>query len=176
MKPTEWIWRDGALVQWSDATVHVSAHALHYGSSVFEGIRAYATKQGVQIFWLRDHIVRLVDSARVYGMPLAFDVEAIERACKDVVRANKLPHAYVLLRDMGIEVREGRLPRELLHMADEAFLTGTAAEITGIRSVDRIQVGDGKVGPVTRALQKAFYGLFDGSTQDRRGWLDPVGA
>ena len=145
MKPTEWIWRDGALVKWSDATVHVSAHALHYGSSVFEGIRAYATKQGVQIFRL-----------------LLLGITRDTMIC--------------LLRDMGIEVREGRLPRELLHMADEAFLTGTAAEITGIRSVDRIQVGDGKVGPVTRALQKAFYGLFDGSTQDRRGWLDPVGA
>ena len=174
MKPTEWIWRDGALVKWSDATVHVSAHALHYGSSVFEGIRAYATKQGVQIFRLRDHIVRLVDSARVYGMPLAFDVAAIERACKDVVRANKLPHAYV--RPLVFRGSPPSVDSAMLHMADEAFLTGTAAEITGIRSVDRIQVGDGKVGPVTRALQKAFYGLFDGSTQDRRGWLDPVGA
>lgn len=304
MKPTEWIWRDGALVKWADATVHVSAHALHYGSSVFEGIRAYATRQGAQFFRLRDHVVRLVDSARVYSMPLQHDVAALTKACKDVVRANKLPHAYVrplvfrgagpltldptsspvetvvlawewghylsapdaaidvkvsswrrvtmgtvpalakaggnylssqlirlearrdgyvdgialstdgglseasganlfvvrngvvhtpdvgssillgvtrdtmicLLRDMGVEVREGRLPRELLHMADEAFLTGTAAEITGIRSVDRVQIGDGKVGPITRALQGAFYGLFDGTTQDRRGWLDPVGA
>ena len=77
MKHTEWIWRDGALVKWNDATVHVSAHALHYGSSVFEGIRAYATKQGVQFFRLRDHLVRLIDSARVYGMPLQHDLAAL---------------------------------------------------------------------------------------------------
>jgi branched-chain amino acid aminotransferase len=302
MKPTQWIWRDGALVNWNDATTHVSAHALHYGSSVFEGIRAYATNSGVQFFRLRDHLVRLIDSARTYSMPLPHDLAALIKACKDVVRENRLPHAYVrplvyrgagpltldptsspvetvviawewghylaapetaidvkvsswrrvtmgtlpalakaggnylssqlirleakrdgyvdgialstdgglseasganlflvrngvihtpdagssillgitrdsmiqLAQDLGLEVREGRLPRELLHLADEVFLTGTAAEITGVKSVDRIQVGDGKVGPITKRLQQAFYGLFDGRTTDRHGWLEPV--
>lgn len=302
MKPTKWIWRDGVLVDWHQATTHVSAHALHYGSSVFEGIRAYATSRGPQYFRLRDHLVRLLDSARVYGMPVHHDLAALTKACKDVVRENGLPHAYVrplvfrgpgplsldptpspvetvvlawewghylaapdhaidvrvsswrrvapgtlpamakaggnylssqlirleatrdgyadgialaadgvlseasganlflvrngvlhtpdagssillgvtrdtvirLAKDLGIEVREGRLPRELLHMADEAFLTGTAAEITGIKSVDRVQVGEGVVGPVTKRLQQAFFGLFDGRTKDVHGWLDPV--
>lgn len=302
MKPTPWIWRDGALIAWQDATTHVSAHALHYGSSVFEGIRAYATKDGVQFFRLRDHLVRLLDSARVYSMPLAHDLATLTKACKDVVRENHLPHAYVrplvfraagplsldptsspvetvviawewghylaapdtaidvhvsswrrvalgtlpalakaggnylssqlirleakregykdgialstdgglseasganlflvrdgvihtpdvgssillgitrdsmirIAKDLGLEVREGRLPRELLYTADEVFLTGTAAEITGVKSVDRIQVGNGAVGPITKRLQQAFYGLFDGSTQDRHGWLEKV--
>lgn len=302
MKPVKWIWRDGALVDWQSATTHVTAHALHYGSSVFEGIRAYATKDGVRFFRLTDHLVRLLDSARVYGMPLVHDLAVLTKACKDVVRENGLPHAYVrplvfrgagplsldptnspvetvvvawewghylaapdtaidvrvsswrrvapgtlpamakaggnylssqlirleakrdgysdgialaadgvlseasganlfvvrngvihtpdagssillgvtrdtviqLAKGLGLEVREGRLPRELLHMADEVFLTGTAAEITGIKSVDRVQVGDGKVGRITKQLQKAFFGLFDGSTKDVHGWLEPL--
>jgi branched-chain amino acid aminotransferase len=242
MKPTEWIWRDGALVKWNDATVHVSAHALHYGSSVFEGIRAYATKQGVQFFRLHDHVVRLVDSARVYSMPLVYDVAALERACKDVVRANKLPHAYVrplvfrgagpltldptsspvetvvlawewghylAAPDTAIDVKisswrrvaMGTLPAlakaggnylssQLIRLEAkrDGYVDGIALSTDGglseasganlflVRNgvVHTPDVGSSILLGITRALQKAFYGLFDGSTQDRHGWLDPV--
>jgi branched-chain amino acid aminotransferase len=80
----------------------------------------------------------------------------------------------MLARDAGIEVVERAVPRELLYIADEIFLTGTAAEITPVRSVDRIQVGSGQRGPLTRRLQDAFFGLFSGKTVDSRGWLDLV--
>ena len=79
-----------------------------------------------------------------------------------------------LARERGIEVREMSIPRELLYLADEAFFTGTAVEITPIRSVDRLPVGNGKRGPVTETLQNAFFGLFSGKTPDRWGWLDYV--
>ena len=79
-----------------------------------------------------------------------------------------------LARERGIEVRELPLPREFLYLADEAFFTGTAAEITPIRSVDRLPVGSGKRGPVTEVLQSAFFGLFSGATEDKWGWLDRV--
>jgi len=79
-----------------------------------------------------------------------------------------------LARERGLEVRECALPRELLYIADEAFFTGTAVEITAIRSVDRIPVGSGRCGPITESLQHAFYGLFSGKTADKWGWLDQV--
>jgi branched-chain amino acid aminotransferase len=79
-----------------------------------------------------------------------------------------------LARDRGLEVKETAIPRELLYIADELFMTGTAAEITPIRSVDRLPVGTGKRGPITEALQGAFFGLFSGKTADKWGWLDPV--
>ena len=74
----------------------------------------------------------------------------------------------------GLTIVEQNIPREMLYMADEVFLTGTAAEITPVRSVDRITVGNGRRGPVTEALQKQFFGLFDGSTPDKWGWLEPI--
>jgi branched-chain amino acid aminotransferase len=79
-----------------------------------------------------------------------------------------------LARERGIETRECGIPRELLYLADEAFFTGTAVEITPIRSVDRIPIGAGKRGPVTETLQSAFFGLFSGKTPDKWGWLDAV--
>jgi branched-chain amino acid aminotransferase len=285
--------------------VHVGAHALHYGSSVFEGIRVYATPQGSQYFRLADHTQRLLLSAKVYDLTIAYSAEAIDRACEAVVVANGLSSAYVrpiayragftfslapgadvpvdlaivaiewgsmhgaqaledgvdvcvsswnraapntyptgvkaggnylssqliaqeavrggfaegialapggllsegagenlfivrggkiytppvgcsilagitrdsvlaLAQDLGIDVVEQVLPREFLYFADEVFMTGTAAEITPVRSVDRKPVGEGQPGPITRALQKTFFGLFDGSTLDRRSWLTPV--
>jgi branched-chain amino acid aminotransferase len=81
-----------------------------------------------------------------------------------------------LARDLGYEVIEMELPRDLLYVSDEVFFTGTAAEVTPVRSVDRIEVGNGGRGPVTKALQDAFFGLFDGRTKDQYGWLDVVGA
>uniref|UniRef100_UPI001BD20EA9 aminotransferase class IV n=1 Tax=Serratia marcescens TaxID=615 RepID=UPI001BD20EA9 len=79
-----------------------------------------------------------------------------------------------LAKDMGFEVREQVLSRESLYLADEVFMSGTAAEITPVRSVDGIQVGIGKCGPVTKQIQQAFFGLFSGKTEDKYGWLDPV--
>jgi branched-chain amino acid aminotransferase len=79
-----------------------------------------------------------------------------------------------LARERGIEIRETSIPREMLYIADELFFTGTAAEVTPIRSVDRIQVGIGRRGPVTETLQKAFFGLFTGTTADKWGWLHYV--
>jgi branched-chain amino acid aminotransferase len=79
-----------------------------------------------------------------------------------------------LARDLGIPVIEAGIPREMLYISDEVFFTGTAAEITPIRSIDRIQVGDGLVGPVTRSLQKEFFGIVRGEKPDRFHWLTPV--
>ncbi|MGA8708405.1 MAG: branched-chain amino acid transaminase [Steroidobacteraceae bacterium] len=303
---TPYIWFNGKLVAWEKATVHVLAHALHYGSSVFEGVRAYETPRGVAIFRLRDHTRRLFDSAKVYRIQIPFSSEQINDACRQVIAVNALSRgAYIrpvafrgygeigvapkidppvevavaawewgkylgdesaaagvdvcvsswqrvapntlpalakaggnylssqlisqeakrlgfaegiglatdgtvsegagenlfvvkdgvlltpslahsvlggltrdtvmtLARQMGLEVREISIPREMLYLADELFFTGTAVEITPIRSVDRITVGVGHRGPVTEKLQKAFFGLFTGATQDQWGWLDYV--
>ncbi|MBS0578713.1 MAG: branched-chain amino acid transaminase [Proteobacteria bacterium] len=303
---TQFIWFNGKLVPWEKATVHVLSHALHYGSSVFEGVRAYPTPKGVAVFRLRDHTRRLFDSAKIYRIHLPFSVEQINEACRQVISANALSQgAYIrpvafrgygeigvtpkhepptevavaawewgkylgaeaeelgvdaciaswqrvapntipalakaggnylssqliggearrlgfaegiglssdgtlsegsgenlflvkdgvlltpglshsvlggltrdsvmrLARERGIEVREAALPRELLYIADEAFFTGTAVEITPIRSVDRLPIGNGKRGPITETLQNAFFGLFSGKTPDKWGWLDYV--
>jgi len=303
---TQYIWFNGKLVPWEKATVHVLSHALHYGSSVFEGVRAYATHQGVAIFRLRDHTRRLFDSAKIYRITVPYSAEQLNAAQREVVAVNGLKNgAYLrpvafrgygeigvapkidppvdvavaawewgkylgaeseaegvdvcvsswqrvapntlpalakaagnylssqlismearrlgfvegiglapdgtvsegagenlflirdgvihtpgfahsvlggitrdsvirLARDLGYEVRETSIPRELMYIADELFFTGTAAEITPIRSVDRLVIGAGRRGPVTEKLQKAFFGLFTGATPDRYGWLEPV--
>ena len=303
---TQYIWFNGKLVHWEKATVHVLAHALHYGSSVFEGVRAYETPKGVAIFRLREHTQRLFDSAKIYRITVPFQAEQISAACREVIAVNNLSKgAYIrpvafrgygeigvapkveppievavaawewgkylgheseeqgvdvcisswqrvapnplpalakaggnylssqlisleakrlgfaegiglapdgtvsegagenlfvvkdgviltpglshsvlsgitrdtvmrLARDRGYEVRETSIPRELLYIADELFFTGTAAEVTPIRSVDRIQVGIGRRGPITEVLQKAFFGLFNGTTPDKYNWLDYV--
>ena len=303
---TPFIWFNGKLVPWEKAQVHVLAHALHYGSSVFEGIRAYETPSGVAIFRLKDHTRRLFDSAKIYRIQLPFSADEINDACRQTIAANELARgAYIrpiafrgygeigvtpkndppvdvaiaawewgkylgheseemgvdacisswqrvapntipalakaggnylssqligsearrlgfdegiglstdgtlsegsgenifvvkdgvlltpalahsvlggltrdavirLARERGLEVRETAIPRELLYVADEAFFTGTAVEITPIRSVDRLPVGAGARGPITQSLQAAFFGLFSGKTQDKWGWLDYV--
>jgi branched-chain amino acid aminotransferase len=303
---TQYIWFNGKLVPWEKATVHVLSHALHYGSSVFEGVRAYATPKGVAIFRLSEHTRRLFDSAKIYRIAIPFTPEQLNAAQRDVIAANGLKNgAYLrpvafrgygeigvapkveppvdvavaawewgkylgaeseaegvdvcvsswqrvapntipamakaagnylssqlisleakrlgfaegiglapdgtvsegagenlfvirdgviftpgfahsvlggitrdsvikLARDMGYEVRETSVPREMLYIADEVFFTGTAAEVTPIRSVDRITVGAGRRGPITEKLQKAFFGLFTGATPDKYGWLEPV--
>ena len=303
---TQFIWFNGKLVPWEKATVHVLAHALHYGSSIFEGVRAYETPRGVAIFRLRDHTRRLLESAKIYRINMPYSAEALNDACRQVIAANGLKRgAYIrpvafkgygeigvspkndpptdvavaawewgrylghesesggvdvcvsswqrvapntlpalakaggnylssqliaaearrlgfaegiglttegnlsegsgenlflvkdgvlltptlahsvlggltrdtvirLARERGLEVRECALPREMLYLADEAFFTGTAVEVTAISSVDRIPVGTGRVGPITESLQNAFYGLFSGKTADKWGWLDYV--
>ncbi|MCS6939222.1 MAG: branched-chain amino acid transaminase [Roseiflexus sp.] len=304
IRESKYIWFNGEMVPWEKATVHVMTHALHYGSSVFEGIRAYETPRGAAIFRLREHIRRLFDSCRIYRMEPPFTPDQIFEACRAVVRENGLTNAYIrpliwrgygemglnplrspveamvaamewgaylgaeglengvdvhvsswqrvapntlpamakaggnylssqlivmeaarngyaegialdvhgwlsegsgenlflirdgiiytppvtaallpgitrdavmtLARQMGYEVREQNLPREMLYLADELFFTGTAAEVTPIRSVDKLPVGNGKRGPITTAIQKAFFGLFSGETEDRWGWLTLV--
>jgi branched-chain amino acid aminotransferase len=304
IRESKYIWFNGEMVPWEKATVHVMTHALHYGSSVFEGIRAYETPQGAAIFRLREHIRRLFDSCRIYRMDPPFTPDQVFEACRAVVRENGLKNAYIrplvwrgygemglnplrspvevmvaamewgaylgaeglehgvdvhvsswqrvapntlpamakaggnylssqlivmeaarngyaegialdvhgwlsegsgenlfLIRDgviytppvtaallpgitrdavitlaqqLGYQVREQNLPREMLYLADELFFTGTAAEVTPIRSVDKLPVGSGKRGPITTAVQKAFFGLFSGETEDRWGWLTPA--
>ena len=303
MQYPPYIWQNGQIKPWAEATVHVMAHALHYGSSVFEGIRCYATPNGPAIFRLNDHNRRLFASAKIYEMPMPYSVEELNTACRDVIKANGLPRGYLrpiafrglggfglsadcptdvavaawdmgrylgedvleagidacvsswqrvapntipagakaggnylsgqlvarearrlgfgegialastgllsegagenlflvmdgelhttpisaallngitrntlitLARDVGLKVIERDLPREYLYLCDELFMCGTAAEVTPIRSVDGRQVGDGKPGPITRKLQDLFFGLFDGRTPDKYGWLNPV--
>jgi branched-chain amino acid aminotransferase len=304
IRESKYIWFNGEMVPWEKATVHVMTHALHYGSSVFEGVRAYETPQGAAIFRLREHIRRLFDSCRIYRMDPPFTPDQVFEACRAVVRENGLKNAYIrplvwrgygemglnplrspvevmvaamewgaylgaeglehgvdvhvsswqrvapntlpamakaggnylssqlivmeaarngyaegialdvhgwlsegsgenlfLIRDgviytppvtaallpgitrdavitlaqqLGYQVREQNLPREMLYLADELFFTGTAAEVTPIRSVDKLPVGSGKRGPITTAIQKAFFGLFSGETEDRWGWLTPA--
>jgi branched-chain amino acid aminotransferase len=305
----EWIWKDGELVPWKDATVHLLSTAVQFGSSVFEGIRCYATPEGPAIFRLPEHVRRLMDSATIYRMRPDWSVDAMVEACREVIRANALESAYVrpmilrgygaaglhavdspietwvaawpwgaylgaealekgvdvctsswaraapntfpvaakaaghynaaqlmkaqavadgyaeaialgpgglvsegsgqnlflvrdgvlitpfldgtslagitrdtvlhLAHDRGIPTREQHVPREALYIADELFFSGTASEITPIRSVDRIPVGTsrggpGGVGPMTRALQEDFLAVVTGQVPDRHGWLTAV--
>jgi len=306
IQPTEKIWHNGAFINWEDAKIHVLAHTLHYGSTVFEGIRCYRTPSGPAIFRAGEHVRRLTDSARVYRMDLGFSRESLVQALQDLVRVNRMKACYIrpvafrgvgemgvlplrnpievyiacwewgkylgaealaegvdvcvsswtrlapntlpamakasanymnsqlikmeavvngyaegialdttgyvsegsgenifvardgrlhtpplatsvlpgitrdsvlcLARELGIPVIEQAIPREMLYIADEVFFTGTAAEITPIRSVDRIQVGTGRIGPITRRLQEVFFGIIRGETEDRHGWLTLVEA
>jgi len=301
----EFIWFNGELKPWADANVHVLSHSLHYGSSVFEGIRCYDTPKGSMVFRHKEHMQRLKDSAKIYRFPLNYTVEELMQACRETLIANKLKSAYIrplgfignvglgvcppegynfdlaiaafewgaylgedalakgvdamvsswtrmapntiptmakaggnylsslligtearrqgfsegisldvnghvaecsgenifvvkdgvlytpkstdsillgitrdsimkLAQDLGYEVREESMSREFLYLGDEVFMSGTAAEITPVSSIDRIQIGTGCRGPVTEQLQKRFFGLFDGTTEDKYGWLDPV--
>lgn len=305
MKFSDYIWMNGQLVPWQNATVHVMTHALHYGTSVFEGIRSYAVPEGAAIFRLDAHLKRLYDSAKVYRIDIRYSFEELRQACFLTVAKNRLSSAYIrplvfrgfgsigvvpppdapievviaafeidaylgrdglengidacvsswhrtnsatnpvlakagghylnayligsearrhgyaegisvnasglvaegsaenlfiirngkiytpplaaailggitrdsiiqLARDAGIEVIEEAIPRELLYTCDELFMTGTAAEVTPIRSVDRLPVGNGRPGPITQMIQKRFFGLFSGQTPDQHSWLDMV--
>jgi len=301
---TKYIWRNGEYVAWEDATVHVTTHALHYGSSVFEGIRAYATPDGPAVFRLRPHTDRLVTGCKVARIEMPYAAEELDEVIVNIVRMNEHESAYIrplvfrgagplglegrscpteamiltmdwgrylgneaiengvdvqvsswrriapdtfaslakiggqyvnsqfitmeakdngftegialdvngyvsegagenifvisngivytpgawasilmgitrdtvltLLADLGYEVRYEPIAREMLYMADEIFFTGTAAEITPIRSVDRLQVGEGKPGPITKAVQKEFFDITSGKVPDRHGWLTHV--
>ncbi|MDO6680359.1 branched chain amino acid aminotransferase [Shewanella sp. 10N.286.52.C2] len=302
---SELIWFNGEIMPWQDAKVHVMTHAMHYGSSVFEGIRIYDTHLGPAGFRLTDHVQRLFDSAKIYRMNVPFSFDQVMQACSDSVLKNNLPSAYirplifmgdvgmgitppidaqcdmvvaafswgaylgeesmdagvdvavtswqrlapntiptgakaggnylssqlisteakrngfdegialdtnglvsegaganlfivkngkiytppataailkgitrdtimVLAKELGYEVIEEAMAREFLYVADEIFMTGTAAEIVPVRSVDRIEVGAGKRGPVTQQIQQSFFGLFNGETEDKWGWLEPL--
>ena len=298
------IWMNGQLVPWHDAKIHVMSHVIHYGTSVFEGMRCYRTPQGPSIFRLHDHIKRLFDSAKVYRMKIPFTMAQLVAASKEIIRINGLETAYVrpvvyrgyfalgvdpsrcpvdvaigalnwgkylgeeaiangvdvcvstwnrmapntmpamakagsnymnsqlikmeammygytegigldvngyvsegsgenifLVRDqilytptfassilggitrdcvikiakeLGYDVVETTLPREFLYLSDEVFFTGSAAEITPIRSIDKIQIGEGKRGPITEKIQQRFFEYVNGEREDIHGWHDYI--
>jgi branched-chain amino acid aminotransferase len=302
IQPTANIWRNGDLIPWDSAQIHVMSHVVHYGSSVFEGIRCYTQPEGAGVFRLVEHMRRLLDSAKIYRMPVAYSLDQLCSAVVDVVEANQVAPCYIrpviirgygeigvnpknapvdvyianfpwgkyfkaehggadvcisswnrlapntmpslakaganymnsqlirmeadangyaegialdvngylsegsgenlfvvrggtlytsplansvlngitrdailtLARHHGITVVEQALPRELLYIADEAFFTGTAAEVTPLRSVDRILIADGKPGAITRLLSEEFFGIVNGTRPDRFNWLTPV--
>jgi branched-chain amino acid aminotransferase len=299
------IWFNGELRESEECTVHIASHALHYGSSVFEGIRAYETPDGTFIFRGRDHLERLRYSAGVYRMPMPYSVDELHAACRETVRDSGLKSAYIrplvsrgncglgvipknmnlvdvaimvspwgaylgeeglkngikacitswsrlapntmppgvkaggnylssqligfeardrgfeegiglgtdgllsegageniflvlkgklltppasssilsgitrdtvitLAAEQGIQTHEQTISREQLYAADEIFMTGTAAEVTPVRQVDHMTIGNGGCGAVTKKLQDAFFGLFNGQTSDNWSWLEPV--
>jgi branched-chain amino acid aminotransferase len=304
MTPTESIWHNGRLIAWSDAKIHVLSHVVSYGSSVFEGIRCYETESGPAVFRLREHMRRMLDSAKIYRMTIPYSLDELSSAVLETIQASGLSSCYVrpialrgygvigvhggknpietyiacwewgkylgeealaqgvdvcvsswnrmapntlpalskaggnymnsqlirmeadvngyaegialdtngyisegsgenifiirdgkmitpplgtsvlpgitrdtviqIARDLGVPLVESVIPREALYIADEVFFTGTAAEITPIRSVDRIPIGAGHRGPVTEQLQKEFFGIVNGTVPDRHGWLTPV--
>jgi branched-chain amino acid aminotransferase len=301
IETTNYIWHNGELIPWEKAQIHVMSHVVHYGSSVFEGIRCYAQPNGAGVFRLPEHMQRLCDSAKIYRMPLDYTAEELATAVVDVIEANGVAPCYIrpiafrgygeigvnplkspvevyianfpwgkyvpgnagadvcisswnrlapntmpslakaganymnsqlirmeaeingyaegigldvngylsegsgenlflvrgdvlytsplansvlngitrssilqLAKQFGITVVEQALPREMLYICDEAFFTGTAAEVTHLRSVDRILVGDGTMGPITTKLHKAFFDIVNGHAPDRFNWLTPV--
>jgi branched-chain amino acid aminotransferase len=301
LQTTENIWHNGQMIPWEQANIHVMSHVVHYGSSVFEGIRTYTQPGGAGIFRLHEHMQRFRDSAYIYRMPLGYSVEELSQAVVDVVEANGVAPCYIrpvafrgygeigvnplkspveiyianfpwgkyvpgndganvcisswnrlapntmpslakaganymnsqlirmeaeingydegialdvngtlsegsgenlflvrggvlyttplansvlngitrasvltLAKDLGIPVVEQALPREFLYISDEAFFTGTAAEVTHLRSVDRILIGDGTMGPITKRIHDEFFALVNGTKPDRHNWLTPV--
>lgn len=298
------VWMNGRLVAWKDATIHLASHVIHYGSSIFEGLRAYDTPRGTALFRLHDHTRRLYNSCKIYRMEVPYSQDEFNGAVIETVRANGLKSCYVrpivyrgynslgvnpfpnpvdcavlvwewgkyfgpeaiengvdvcvsswwriapntfpalakaganymnsqlikmealldgyeegialnirghisegsgeniflvkdgtvltpplsssilpgitrdsvmtLFREMGVRCVEETIPRELLYLADEVFFTGSAAEVTPIRSIDKIVIGNGKRGPVTEKVQKAFFDVIDGKREDVHHWLTLV--
>ena len=297
------IWKDGHMVDWRDATLHMLTHSLHYGMAVFEGVRAYNTANGTAIFRLKEHTQRLFNSAKIFQMKVPFDMETIMNAQLEVVRANKLESCYLrplvwigsekmgvsargntihvgiaawpwgaylgeeglakgirvktssftrhhvnvsmvrakasgyyinsilanqevtadgydeallldtegyvsegagenvfivksgkiytpdlascldgitrdsvvtIARDLGIEVIEKRITRDEVYCADEAFFTGTAAEVTPIRELDGRAIGEGSRGPVTEKIQSMFFDIVGGKADKYKHWLTRV--
>jgi len=301
LKAVDWIWRDGEFVPWEDAKLHLLSTAVQFGTSVFEGMRAYNTAKGPAIFRLEAHIRRLFDSARIYRMVPDYTPENVAAVSREIVAKNGLEDCYIrpmilrgfgapglnpmnspietyvaawawgtylgegalaggvdvcvtswqrampntfparakaggqyvnaqlmkmeavtngyadaialgpgglvsegtgmnlflvregviitpvldgtslvgitrgaviqMAQDLGYEVRSEPVPREALYTADEMFFTGTAAEVTPVRSVDRIEVGTGQAGPITLALQKHFMATVRAQNDDPHGYL-----
>ena len=302
IQKTEKIWHNGKLINWNDATIHVMSHVIHYGSSVFEGVRCYELPSGPAIFRATEHIQRLLDSSKVYRIDVPFTRDEIVKGMVETIANNGVWPCYIrpivlrgygeagvnpfnsptevyiinypwgkylggendgcdvcvsswtrlapntlpamakaganymnsqlikmeaimngyvegialdvtgfvsegsgenlflvhrdklitaplgnsvlpgitrdsvlqIARDLNIPIVEQMIPREMLYIADEAFFTGTAAEVTPIRSVDKIKVGNGTVGPVAKAIQKEFYSIVHGEKADRHQWFTPV--
>ncbi len=298
------VWINGKLVPWKDANIHIASHVIHYGSSIFEGFRAYNTPKGTAIFRNSAHIKRLYNSCKMYRMEIPFTQEELEQAVIQTIKANKLKACYIrpvvyrgygnlgvdpfpnpidcailvwewgqylgkkalengvdvkistwqrmapntfpalaksganymnsqlikmeallegyvegialnvrghisegsgenifivingeihtpplsssilpgitrdavicLAKDLGITLVEETLPREMLYIAEEVFFTGSAAEITPIRSVDKITIGNGRRGPVVKRLQDEFFAYINGERKDKYRWLTYV--
>lgn len=298
------LWFSGKIVEWKDATIHVMSHVVHYGSSVFEGLRCYDTPKGSAIYRLGDHVHRLFNSAKIYRMDIPFTEQEIFAACVEVIRLNGWKDAYLrpivfrgydslgvapgncpievvvgawhwgkylgeealaqgvdvrvaswnriapntmpalakcganymnsqlikmeamvdgyvegigldtagyvsegsgenifivyngevltpplgasilpgitratvieLIKELGVSVKEMLIPREMLYIAEEVFFTGSAAEITPIRSIDRIKIGKGRRGSLTEQLQKRFFDYVNGELPDEHRWLTYV--
>ena len=302
IQTTSKIWHNGNLIPWEQANIHVMSHVIHYGSSVFEGLRCYGQPQGSAVFRLPEHMQRLLDSAKIYRMELPYTLDELCAGAVDLIEANGVSPCYVrpialrgygemgvspkgspveiyianfpwgkymagsdngsdvcvsswnrmapntmpslakagsnymnsqlirmeadingyaegialdvnglvsegsgenvfvvrngviytpplsnsalsgitrdsvltIARHLGFTVVEQSFPRELLYIADEVFFTGTAAEVSPIRSIDRIVIGDGKPGEITTKIGEEFYGIANGLKPDRFGWLTPV--
>lgn len=297
------IWKDGKLVEWRDATVHVLTHTMHYGMGVFEGVRAYKTPAGTAIFRLQEHTQRLFNSAKIFRMEIPFDQQTLMDAQREVVRANQLESCYLrplvwigsekmgispignqihvaiaawpwgaylgedglakgirvktssftrhhvnssmvrakasgyyvnsilanqealadgydeallldtegyvsegagenvfivkndtiytpdlascldgitrnsvltMAADLGIKIKEKRITRDEVYCCDEAFFTGTAAEVTPIRELDRRTIGSGARGPITEKLQSLFFDVVNGRAPQYAHWLTLV--
>jgi branched-chain amino acid aminotransferase len=297
------IWQDGKLIPWREATTHVLTHSLHYGMSVFEGVRAYKTDAGTAIFRLEEHTDRLFNSAHIFQMAMPFDKATVNEAHKEVLRANKLesgylrpiafygsekmgvspkgakvhiaiaawpwgaylgeegmergirvkvssytrhhvnismvrakasghyinsilannevtnegydeamlldPEGYVaegagenlfivkkgklytpdltsclegitratvlqIAAELGLSVQEKRITRDEVYCCDEAFFTGTAAEVTPIRELDGRQIGIGRRGPITTQIQAKYFDVVYGRSDAHRGWLSYI--
>lgn len=295
------IWFNGKFVDWKDANLHVLSHVVHYGTSVFEGIRCYNTERGPAVFRLEDHMKRLINSGKIYRMNIPYSMEDLTQAAIDTVKINELKQCYIrpvafrgygelgvypmncpvetviaawawgkylgedaiengvnigtsswrrmapgtmpnmakagsnymnsqlakmesiangydeaimldyhgmvsegsgenvfavlddviytppisssllsgltrgavitLAKELSIEVREEQIPREMLYIADEIFLTGTAAEVTPVSSIDKILIGTGIRGEITKKIQEAFFSIVDGKVEDTHDWL-----
>ena len=294
------IWQDGKLVPWREATTHVLTHSLHYGMSVFEGVRAYKTERGTAVFRLEDHTDRLFNSAHIFQMTMPFDKATINEAHKEVLRANNLESGYIrpiafygsekmgvspkgaqvhvaiaawpwgaylgeegmkrgirvkvssytrhhvnitmvrakaagsymnsilannevtadgydeamlldpegyvaegagenlfivkkgklytpdltsclegitratvlqIAEELGLAVQEKRITRDEVYCADEAFFTGTAAEVTPIRELDGRQIGIGSRGPITEKIQQKYFDVVYGRSAQHDSWL-----
>lgn len=300
----EKIWINGEFKNWNDSNIHIMSHVIHYGSSVFEGIRCYQSQDNSIIFRLKDHMQRLIDSAKIYRMPITWDVDALCEIALNLVRQNNMKDCYIrpiiyrgygafgllpdkspvemalacwswgaylgqqaleegidvkistwnrarantypamakagghylnsqlikmeaindgyqegialdtngmisegsgeniflvknnklftpissssllpgitrhslilLAREMGITVKQQSVPREALYIADEAFFTGTAAEVTPIKSVDKIAIGEGGRGPITKKLQEQFFKIIKQEAEDKFNWLTTI--
>ena len=298
------IWIDGNMVDWKDANIHVLSHVVHYGTSVFEGIRAYKNENGVAVFRLKEHVQRLFDSAKIYKIDIPYTQEEVEEAILETVRVNDLDGCYIrpivfrgygelgvnplncpvnvviaawewgsylgeegmangvdigvsswrkpapdtfpalakcganymnsqlakleaidngfdeaimldyeghvsegsgeniflvegeklftpamsssnlkgitrdsimtIARDLGHEVVEEVISRERLYSANEVFFTGTAAEVTPIRSIDHRQIGIGKRGPISEKIQTAFFDIVEAKVEDKYNWLSYI--
>jgi branched-chain amino acid aminotransferase len=303
---TDWIWRDGEFIPWSEARVHVLSHSVQFGSSAFEGVRCYGTPRGPAIFRLEDHLQRLVNSCKIYRMEIAYSIDELVAAACELVERNRLDACYIrpmvvrglgaagmnpmgspievylpcwpwgtylgegalengvdccistwariapntipagakiagnylgsqlmrmealingydeaialdadgrlsegsgqnvfvvqkgvlhttpingtllpgitrdavltIARDLGIPVQECEIPRESLYLADEVFFSGTAAEVTPIRTIDKIAIGTGRPGKVTQQIQQRFLDTVRGQIEDAHGWLTYVRA
>jgi len=295
------VWMDGEVIPWKEANIHIASHVIHYGSSLFEGLRCYKTPKGTAIFRLKAHTQRLYNSCKMYRIEIPYTQEEINQAITNIIEANKYKECYIrpivfrgygtlgvdplsnpivtailvwewgkylgeealkngvdvrvsswrrmapdtfpalaksganymnsqlikmeavlegyvegialtsdghisegsgenifavkdgilhtpplsssilpgitrdsvikLAEEQGIEVKESSIPREMLYIADEVFFTGSAAEVTPIRSIDKIKIGAGKRGPMTKWLQDEFFAYINGEREDKNKWL-----